>query len=130
MPPENSCGKALTRRSGAGIPTIFSSSTARFSAVRFWRFLSWRVSASWICWPTVYTGVSAESGSWKIIAISRPRSRDSWRSLIPSRESPRKVMSPSIFAELGSRPITAREETDLPEPDSPTMPRNSPSSTV
>ena len=30
-------------------------------------------SASWA--PTVYTGVSADSGSWKIIAILLPRSR-------------------------------------------------------
>ena len=129
MPPENSCGKAFTRRSGAGIPTIFSSSTARFSAVRALMFLSWRVSASSICCPMVYTGVRAESGSWKIIAISLPRRRERALSSLSRSDSPRKRISPSTSAELGSRPITAREETDLPDPDSPTMPRNSPSRT-
>ena len=33
----------------------------------------WSWIASWICEPTVYTGLSEVIGSWKIIAISEPR---------------------------------------------------------
>lgn len=38
-------------------------------------------------------------------------------------------IDPEIRACGGSRPSTASEDTDLPEPDSPTMPRTSPAAT-
>jgi len=61
--------------------------------------------------------------------MSEPRRRDISLSLRPTSSSPRNRMEPDTCAELGSRPITASDDTDLPEPDSPTMPRNSPSRT-
>ncbi len=42
MPPDSSCGKAFSRRSGSGMPTIRSSSSARASATL--PFMS-----RWIC---------------------------------------------------------------------------------
>ncbi len=38
-------------------------------------------------------------------------------------------MEPVMRADGGSRPMTASDDTDLPEPDSPTMPRTSPGET-
>ena len=40
-----------------------------------------------------------------------------------------QVAEPVIVALQGSRPMTASDDTDLPEPDSPTMPRTSPGRT-
>ena len=66
-------------------------------------------------------------GSWKIIEILDPRmfrisSRGSF-----SRSTPWKSTSPEISAYFESvRPMTVRELTLLPEPDSPTMPERLP----
>jgi hypothetical protein len=51
---------------------------------------------------------------------------DSSRSERPSSSSPLKRTEPLIVACGGSNPITASEETDLPDPDSPTIPSTSP----
>ena len=130
MPPENSWGNEVSRRSGAGMPTTLISSAARTFAACSLSALSCSRRPSEIWWPTEYTGVSADSGSWKIIAISLPRRRESSRSSWLSNDCPRSRTSPVISALRGSSPITAIEETDLPDPDSPTIPRNSPSLTV
>ena len=53
IPPENSCGKAFARRSGAGMPTTPSSSTALACAARLPRAESCSSSASAIWSPTV-----------------------------------------------------------------------------
>ena len=53
IPPENWCGKSSTRRSGCGMPTIRSRSTAR---ARAWAFdMAWSCSRiiSLICQPTL-----------------------------------------------------------------------------
>ncbi len=77
--------------------------------------------------PTVCTGFSAVSGSWKIMAISPPRT---WRrSLLGDREQ--VVALPEDLAPVrppgsGCRPRMAIAVTDLPEPDSPTMANTSP----
>ena len=55
-----------------------------------------------------------------------PRMRVSSLSVRPSSSSPRNLTEPVTRAFFGSRPITAIEVTDLPEPDSPTMPSTSP----
>jgi hypothetical protein len=70
--------------------------------------------------------LSEVSGSWKIMAIFRPRIFAYSFSVLPSSSSPRKRTEPEIFAVLGSSPSTAMDVTDLPEPDSPTMPSESP----
>ena len=86
----------------------------------------WMRSASTTCWPTVYTGVSAESGSWKIIDICLPRMSDICRSSRPISSRPPSRTDPLTAALDGSRPMIASEVTDLPDPDSPTMPSTSP----
>ena len=43
---------------------------------------------------------------------------------------PRKRTEPAMRAFFGNRPMTAIELTDLPEPDSPTMPIASPACSV
>ena len=82
--------------------------------------------ASAIWSPIVYTGVSADSGSWKIIEILSPRSRESCRSFMANMSWPMKSMAPEMVAVRGSRPMTARELTDLPDPLSPTIASASP----
>ena len=65
--------------------------------------------------PILWTGFSADSGSWKIIAIRLPRIA---RSLLAtsSRPAPRPAIraDPSMIADFGSRPISPRNVTDLP----------------
>ena len=81
-----------------------------------------------ICQPTVKTGLSAESASWKIIAIRSPRSWVLASSDSLSMSVPRNLISPcGIFAGGMSRmPMIAWAVTDLPEPDSPRTARVSP----
>ncbi len=122
IPPENSCGKPLARRSGLGMPTRSRSSTARFQAAA--EEMSWWIwSASTIWAPMLKIGVSEESGSWKIIPMCLPRTFDIARSSRARMLFPPRVTSPVTEAYSGSSPMTAIEVTDFPEPDSPTMPR-------
>ena len=79
-------------------------------------------NASVIWSPTVSTGLRDVIGSWNTTAISRPRSwrnasRDSRKSSRPSKRT-----APLTRALLGNSCRTARDNTVLPEPDSPTMP--------
>jgi hypothetical protein len=77
-----------------------------------------------------YIGCREDSGSWKIIAIFPPRTARSSLSVALSRSIPSNVMEPLISAvDDRVRPITVSELTDLPEPDSPTMPSVCPAST-
>ena len=61
------------RFSGEGMPTLRNRSMAR-SRASFFDTFSWVRMASTICLPTRYTGLSEVIGSWKIIAMSLPRS--------------------------------------------------------
>ena len=72
MPPDSSCGNASRRRFGSGMPTIWSSSSARARASR--RFIC-RCSSSIspTCMPTSYTGFRLLVGCWKIMLIRSPR---------------------------------------------------------
>jgi hypothetical protein len=70
--------------------------------------------------------VSADSGSWKTIAMRLPRTFAIRASSRPISSSPSSMMDPSTTALAGSSPVTAVADADLPEPDSPTMPRTSP----
>src|SRR5712692_8910948 len=117
------------RRDGFEMPTSLSSSIVR-SRARRRDILSCARSCSAICQPTVYTGVNAVIGSWKIIAISPPRTPRISRCDSRIRSRPRRSTSPSTTA-FGSRinRITAIIETVLPDPDSPTTPTTSPSPT-
>src|SRR5215475_9444398 len=86
----------------------------------------WRSTSS-IWSPTLRMGLSAARGFWKIIEISRPpRSRIS-ASLAAFTSTPENITEPSAILPARSRMrITAYDVTDLPEPDSPTMPSVSP----
>ena len=107
-----------------------SSSAARLFAAEL-SILRCSSSAS-VSWrPIVSTGFSDVIGSWKTIAMRLPRM---WRissSSILRRSSPSKRISPpTIFP--GGLGISRRIEsalTLLPQPDSPTSPSVSPSST-
>src|SRR5690348_4061904 len=78
----------------------------------------------------VLVGSSEVSGSWKIIAISLPRTRRSSSSLRPtSSRSLSLTEPPTMDPPGGSSPMIDRPVMDLPQPDSPTMPRVSPAST-
>jgi hypothetical protein len=75
----------------------------------------------------VSTGFSEVIGSWKIIAISRPRIALSWSSLSARRSRPAKSAVPlGTRAARGRMPSSASEVTLLPQPDSPTIPSVSP----
>ncbi len=130
MPPENWCGYWSTRAVAAGMRTRSISSTAR--ALASLRDMPrWTVNISPSCSPTVSTGLSEESASWKIIAISAPRTLRRRSSLRVSRSRPSKMISPPVMCPGGvSRmPMIAWAVTDLPEPDSPSTARVSPAST-
>ena len=115
---------------GSGMRTASSSDIVRSRASLFDRSRCTRMlSAIWA--PTFITGLRAVIGSWKIIAISvahRPRYSASDRSVM-SRPLRRTVPDRSTLRR-GVRPMIERLATDLPEPDSPTMPSVLPRSTV
>ncbi len=126
IPPENSWGYWLARSVGLGMPTSSSRRITRCSSCALGTLLcAVMISAIWS--PTLYTGFSAVSASWKIIAMRAPRigcicwlgNPISWR--------PRNLTEPVTIARFDSSPRMAIELTLLPEPDSPTMPSVSPS---
>ena len=73
MPPESWCGYSERRRRASAIRTSSSISRARSQAARRERPRC-RCTLSAICVPMVSTGLRLVIGSWKIIAIRRPRS--------------------------------------------------------
>src|ERR1051326_2777764 len=78
----------------------------------------------------VLVGSSEVSGSWKIIAISLPRTRRISSSLRPTSSRSLSLMEPPTMEPPGgSSPMIDSPVMDLPQPDSPTMPRVSPAST-
>ena len=94
MPPDSWWGYCASRLSGSVMPTSVSSSMARARAAASVIF-RWMSSGSMICRPMRSTGLSEVIGSWKIMAMSRPRS---WRISSSERFSsswPSKRMLPS-----------------------------------
>ena len=76
----------------------------------------------------VYTGVSADMGSWNTVPIDVPRIRDIAWSDSPSSSWPCNRTDPETRVYSGSSPTTAIAAVVLPEPDSPTMATTSPGS--
>ena len=114
------------RRSGEAMPTRRSMSRVRALASSLPMFVCTR-SVSEIWWPTVNTGSSALIGSWKIIAMRRPRMARMARVLHRARSTPSNMMEPSRPARLfGSSRRIDRPVMVLPQPLSPTMPTRSP----
>ncbi len=60
------------------------------------------------------------------MAMPVPRTLVSCFSFRPRSSRPPKRMEPRTLALLGSNPMVASAVTDLPDPDSPTMPSTSP----
>ena len=86
--------------------------------------------ASTIWLPTVYSGCSEDCGSWNTIATASPRTFIRSLSGNPTISSPPSRIDPVIRVRLRScRPITAMLDTDLPDPDSPTIASVRPSGT-
>ena len=135
MPPESWCGCRPRTFLDSGIRT--RSSMRRASASASLLLLPWcRLIDSAICSPMVKTGLSEVIGSWNTIARSAPRRWriSAWLALARSRLCPLRRVS--VMRPLSIRPppcstrrISASEETDLPEPDSPTIASVSPAST-
>ena len=132
MPPDNSCGYWFSRRSGSGMRTCFISSSARALASSL-DIPMWTRSPSVSCLPTVKTGFSAVIGAWKIMPISLPRivfirsgaavaRSSSWPSLRSKIIRPPAIVPPPYST---SR-MSESEDSDLPDPDSPTTATVSP----
>ena len=81
----------------------------------------WARTASAICAPTRMVGFSDRAGSWNTIATSAPRCSRRRSSDRPISWVPWNRAEPVTVALGGSRPMTARQLTVLPDPDSPTM---------
>ena len=81
--------------------------------------------------PIVLTGLSAFIALCMTTDMSRQRIADSCPSVRPTRFVPSNVTLPAaIMAGGASSWATANSSVDFPQPDSPTMPRNSPRLTV
>src|SRR5258708_5762738 len=108
------------------MPTLPSTETALVKAFAFYS-ARWSISGSPTCHPTLKTGFRDVIGSWKIIAIDSPRIPCISDSLSFVRSLPSYITRP-----LTTRPgggisrIRLSAVTDLPLPDSPTMPSVSP----
>ena len=129
MPPENWCGNSSTRSRARGMPTRSSTSTAR-SMASFLDTSRCSSTTSAICWPTVWVGLSEESGSWKIMPMSSPRILRISSAGNPTISRSASLIDPPAMRPLfGSSPMIDSAVIVLPQPDSPTMPSVSPSST-
>ena len=130
IPPLNWWGYWRRRRAASGMPTIWSSSSARARerAASAPRWIS-TPSVSWR--PTESTGFSEVMGSWKTMAISRPRTRRISSSESRRRSRPLNQTSPPTIRPAGAatRRMTESALTLLPQPDSPTRATVSPSRT-
>ena len=102
MPPESWCGYSRARRSGSGMPTRRSISIGR-AARGAPRSVLVEHGASRAIWrPMVISGLSEVIGSWKIIAISRPRMRRMAAASSVSRSTPPSFTLPATMRPGGS----------------------------
>ena len=79
-----------------------------------------------ICLPIFMVGLRDRAGSWNTMAISAPRSGRISSSGRPTSSVPSNRTDPDTWALGGSRPISVRDATVLPEPDSPMIASISP----
>ncbi len=83
------------------------------------------------CAPIDLTGLRAFIALCMTTDMSRQRTDDSWPSVSPTRFVPWKVTLPAAMRAGGASSwAMANSRVDFPQPDSPTMPRNSPRPTV
>ena len=126
-PPESWNGYSFIICSTRGTPVFRSMSSAFFSASFFDIFSCCRThSATWS--PIFMTGFRLVIGSWKIMEILLPRSFLCCSFVSFTMSSPSSRISPSaIFPFVPvSNPITERDVTLFPLPDSPTIPSVAP----
>ena len=85
--------------------------------------LTWRCTrtASAIWFPAFIVGFSDRDGSWNTMAMFVPRCLRISSSVSPSSSAPSNLTEPVTTAACGSSPMSARQLTVLPDPDSPTM---------
>src|SRR5215472_15607731 len=111
------------------MPTIRSTSSERCAICSLLVTPCDRI-ASRYCAPTDRTGLSAFMALCMTTDMSFHRMADISSSVSPTRFRPRKVTLPPVMAAGGYRSCaTAKSRVVLPQPDSPTMPRNSPAAT-
>ena len=123
-PPLSWCGKDPARRAASAMPVLANSATAAARACAA-SMPFFRRSTSAICSPTAYSGLSAVMGSWKIMAMSSPRTPRISRSLNWLSSRPSNSAEPVTCASGNKRKMD-KAETVLPDPDSPTMAHFSP----
>src|SRR5215469_18903556 len=81
--------------------------------------------------PMVIVGFSDVIGSWKIMPISLPRTWRIWLSSTEEISLPSRTIFPPTMCPPGGRSRMMDSAVIVfPQPDSPTMPRHSPGSTV
>lgn len=103
--------------------TILSSSAARTREAG----ARWARKVSRNCAAIVMTGLSEFIEDWNTVESETQRLPRSSSSLSPSMRRPSKTTLPlSMAAGLLSKCRTALPSVDLPHPDSPTRPTNSP----
>ena len=125
-PPENSCGRRPATASGSRPTASSTSSTLACCASSVPPTPRCR-GARRRCRSTRRRGFSDEIGSWKIICMPGPRPR-AGSSPVQRGELVALERAPTRWSGGGSCMI-ARPVVDLPQPDSPTRPSVSPSST-
>ena len=81
----------------------------------------WARTASAIWFPAFIVGFSDRDGSWNTIAMFVPRCLRISSSVSPTSSAPANLAEPVTTAACGRSPISARQLTVLPDPDSPTM---------
>src|SRR6516165_10449624 len=112
------------------MPTIRMTSADR-AAISSLEGLPCACSASLNCAPIDLTGFSAFIALCMTTDRSHQRMADSCLSVRPTRFVPLNFTVPAArWAGGASSWATANSSVDFPQPDSPTMPRNSPRSTV
>ena len=118
IPPESWWGYSCRRCSGDGRRTSLSSSRARSRAApRSTRWCARTASAT--CAPMRIVGFSERDGSWKTMAMSGAAVAAHRLVGEPEQLLALEAHRARCVAVGGSRPITARELTVFPEPDSP-----------
>ena len=126
MPPENSCGNAAPEPRASGIPTRSSSSTARFRA----RPVQVLVDLQRLG-ELVADGEDRGQRRHRVLEDHAELAAADLRQLPvvePDQLAPVQGDRAGHRGVSGSRPMTASEVADLPEPDSPTMPSVRPGS--
>ncbi len=125
-PPESWNGYSPARRAASGTPTESSSERTRSSSCAP-RKSVWRSSTSRICVPIVSTGLRLVAGSWKIIAMRRPRTVRIAVSGSASSSPPESSTVPETMRPVsGSRRMSESAVIVFPDPDSPTIAKVSP----